>query len=136
VNRPFQSAFGRAAYPTTVEKAAALFHSLVTNHPFENGNKRTAVIAADVFLAANWYFLYLGQDAIYRLATKTAQHNAMGISARQMFFEIRDKFRHNSLRIRDIRGNRETDQFRERLQTERRNLRRGILSAIAAETSS
>jgi len=35
------------------EKAAALFHSLIANHPFENGNKRTAVIALELFLSAN-----------------------------------------------------------------------------------
>ena len=35
------------------EKAAALFHSLIANHPFGNGNKRTAVIALELFLSAN-----------------------------------------------------------------------------------
>jgi death-on-curing protein len=42
--RPMASAFGEDAYPTLLEKAAALFHSLVLNHPFVDGNKRTAVV--------------------------------------------------------------------------------------------
>ncbi|TAK63159.1 MAG: hypothetical protein EPO22_06795 [Dehalococcoidia bacterium] len=43
VGRAFQSAFGRPAYATDVDKAGALFHGLVCNHPFVDGNKRTAV---------------------------------------------------------------------------------------------
>ncbi|WP_170319448.1 type II toxin-antitoxin system death-on-curing family toxin [Polyangium spumosum] len=34
-------------------KPRALFHSLVKNHPFHNGNKRTALVALIVFLAKN-----------------------------------------------------------------------------------
>jgi len=44
--RPAASAFGEDAYPTLREKVAALFHSLVRNHPFTDGNKRTATLAA------------------------------------------------------------------------------------------
>ena len=45
--RPFHSAFGRDAYRTVFDKAAVLFHSLISNHPFYNGNKRTAALALD-----------------------------------------------------------------------------------------
>ncbi len=48
--RPDASAFGADAYPTLREKIAALFHSLVRNHPFTDGNKRTATVAA-LFMA-------------------------------------------------------------------------------------
>jgi len=37
--RPFQTVGQKDAYPTIFEKAAALFHSLINNHPFYNGNK-------------------------------------------------------------------------------------------------
>ncbi len=50
VARPAASAFGQDAYPTLNEKVAALFHSLARNHPFADGNKRTAAVAA-VFMA-------------------------------------------------------------------------------------
>jgi death-on-curing protein len=53
VGRPFQSAFGQDIYPTVIEKGVALFHSLVANHAFVDGNKRTAVTALDHFLLAN-----------------------------------------------------------------------------------
>ena len=55
VARPFHSAFGVDAYPTILDKAAAFFHSLNSNHPFHDGNKRTAIIALDDFLVANGY---------------------------------------------------------------------------------
>ncbi len=51
--RPQASAFGEDAYPTLTEKAAALMHSLVLNHAFVDGNKRTATIALLVFLRLN-----------------------------------------------------------------------------------
>lgn len=51
--RPQSSAFGADAYPTLDEKAAALLHSLARNHPFTDGNKRTAVVGALFLLAIN-----------------------------------------------------------------------------------
>ncbi len=40
-------------YRDVVEEAAAMFESLVQNHPFVDGNKRTAFAATDVFLRMN-----------------------------------------------------------------------------------
>jgi death on curing protein len=53
VGRPMQTVFGEDAYPTLVEKAAALLHSIVRNHPFADGNKRTGTIAALFMLWVN-----------------------------------------------------------------------------------
>jgi death-on-curing protein len=75
VNRPFQTALGKDIHRSVLDKAAALFHSLITNHPFANGNKRSAVIAVDMFLLANGYWLVLEPGEMYKLAKETAQHN-------------------------------------------------------------
>ena len=40
-------------YEDSVAQAAALFESLIQNHPFLDGNKRTALAAADVHLRMN-----------------------------------------------------------------------------------
>ena len=48
-------------YDDPIAEAAALFESLVQNHPFLDGNKRTAVAAADVHLRMNG--LELGGDS-------------------------------------------------------------------------
>jgi death-on-curing protein len=55
VYRPQQSAFGEDAYPTIMEKSAAIFESLGQNHAFQNANKRTAFMALVVFLSNNNY---------------------------------------------------------------------------------
>ena len=86
--RPFSSAFGRDAYPTLIDKSVALFHSLVSNHPFYNGNKRTAVIALDHFLAANSHVLLLSDSQMYVLAEMTATYKERGLSSDRAFAEI------------------------------------------------
>ncbi len=57
--RPMTSVFGELAYPTFLEQAAALMHSLARNHPLVDGNKRLAWAATRVF------FLMNGQDLSY-----------------------------------------------------------------------
>ncbi len=61
VARPQASAFGGDAYPDIVSKAAALLHSLVLNHPFVDGNKRTAVVAMLVFANLNGFQVHWDQ---------------------------------------------------------------------------
>lgn len=51
--RPMTALGGVEKYPSIESKAAALLHSLVKNHPFHNGNKRTALVATLVFLSKN-----------------------------------------------------------------------------------
>lgn len=42
-------------YPTIVEKATALSFSLIQNHPFLDGNKRTSHAAMETFLVLNGF---------------------------------------------------------------------------------
>ena len=42
-------------YTDLIEMAAALFESLMNNHPFVDGNKRVAFFSTDVFLRLNGY---------------------------------------------------------------------------------
>lgn len=42
-------------YPELTQMAAALFESLIKNHPFVDGNKRVAFFSTDVFLRLNGY---------------------------------------------------------------------------------
>jgi prophage maintenance system killer protein len=88
VGRPFQSAFGEDAYPTILHKAVAPFHSLNANHPFHDGNKRTAIIALDDFLVANGYIQDLNNTEIYELAMRTASYKERGVSHEGSLAEI------------------------------------------------
>ena len=78
--RPFHTVFQQDAYPTVLEKAAVLFHGLIANHAFHDGNKRTAVIALDAFLAANDYLLGLLPKDMYNLAIETASARANNVT--------------------------------------------------------
>lgn len=51
--QPRVSVGGQDAYPTLIDKAAALGYSLVRNHGFIDGNKRIAHAAMEVFLVMN-----------------------------------------------------------------------------------
>lgn len=63
--RPQASFAGVDLYPNLVEKAAALFHSLILNHPFIDGNKRVAFTATDVYLRLHGQRIVGAEDALY-----------------------------------------------------------------------
>src|SRR5579884_2252605 len=54
-------------YKDIIEEAAALLESIAINHPFLDGNKRTAFAACDVFLRINGYTIADKPDAMYAL---------------------------------------------------------------------
>jgi death-on-curing protein len=57
VSRPQAMFDGNELYPDIHTKAAALLESLINNHPFVDGNKRTGITAAAMFLQFNDYSL-------------------------------------------------------------------------------
>lgn len=60
-----QSSFGgKDLYRTIFEKAAAMFHSIIFDHPFVDGNKRTAVTVACDFLVVNGQIIEAGQEEL------------------------------------------------------------------------
>jgi death-on-curing protein len=64
-----QSAVGRLEsgyYADVIEEAAALFESLSQNHPFLDGNKRTAITATGVFLLLNGHRLLFDDVEAYK----------------------------------------------------------------------
>ncbi len=44
---------GHEMYPTIADKAATYLYHLIKNHPFNDGNKRTAYVVVFTFLEAN-----------------------------------------------------------------------------------
>lgn len=57
VARPQVSFGGQDLYTNIFDKAAALLQSLLKNHPFVDGNKRTALTSAGLFLKLNGWKL-------------------------------------------------------------------------------
>lgn len=62
VNQPQQEVFGEALYPTIHDKAAILAINLAKRHPFQNSNKRTALVAMLTFFMMNGYTTKFTQE--------------------------------------------------------------------------
>lgn len=73
VARPAASAFGEDAYPTLREKAAALLHSVARNHPFTDGNKRTAVVGTVFMFRINGQTVIWEQDDALAMILRVAE---------------------------------------------------------------
>ncbi|MER5962475.1 type II toxin-antitoxin system death-on-curing family toxin [Streptomyces sp. NPDC002057] len=83
VHRPSAAMFGEEAYPDLMGKAAALLQSLAVNHPFVDGNKRTAWLSCVTFLAMNGVQLRPDIDTAERLviAVATGETDEVGAIA-------------------------------------------------------
>lgn len=68
LNEPKQTFDGKDLYPTLHSKAAALMRSLIKNHAFHNGNKRTAVLSTVLFLEMNMFNVTAEESRLFRLA--------------------------------------------------------------------
>ena len=70
LQRPQSSFMGEDLYPTIFDKAAALMHSILLNHPFIDANKRTAIVSMAYFLHLNGYEIEMSQKELVELALK------------------------------------------------------------------
>jgi death on curing protein len=72
INRPFQTFDGHELYPTAVDKAAAIFESIISNHPFVDGNKRTAYVLMRLFLKESAIDISAAENDKYEFVVKAA----------------------------------------------------------------
>lgn len=80
---PFQTFGGTDIYPTLLQKAARLGFSLVSNHPFVDGNKRIGVHTMLVFLELNGVEINCTQDELVEVGLSLAS----GKMSADMLFE-------------------------------------------------
>ncbi len=66
-------------YRDVVQEAAALFESLVQNHPFIDGNKRVAFAAADVFLRMNGHVLEVDDADAYDFIVGSLERDELDV---------------------------------------------------------
>ncbi len=90
LGRPQATFDNRDLYPDLLSKTAALMDSLVRNHPFIDGNKRTAITASAIFLRMNGYRLKVGNEEMVRFTLACAQ-------SQLALFEMVDWFTHWSI---------------------------------------
>ena len=70
--QPFATFGGEDLYQTLFDKAAALLRSLVKNHPFIDGNKRTGIAATQILIEANDYIFKASISATEKYVRKIA----------------------------------------------------------------
>ena len=72
IARPFQTFDGKELYPSVFEKAASLIESILVNHPFIDGNKRTGYTLLRLFLLQNKIDINASQDNKYEFVIDVA----------------------------------------------------------------
>lgn len=76
VAMPQASFEGRYLHDSMAAMAGAYLYHICQAHAFHDGNKRTAVLAAVVFLDLNGYDLEVDDDAFEELVVSVATHKA------------------------------------------------------------
>jgi death on curing protein len=79
IARPFQTFAGLELLPSILEKAASIIESLLMNHPFIDGNKRTGYVVLRLFLINNGLDILASEDNRYEFV--------IGIAAGKLKFE-------------------------------------------------
>ena len=88
--RPLASVGGKNLYDTHFKRAAALAESLVLNHGFVDGNKRTAMYAMAAWLEREGYVIEAERGALRDLALAIASHE-LGIEQISAWLKQRSK---------------------------------------------
>lgn len=63
----FSTFDGKELYPAVADKAATMCFSIISNHPFFDGNKRTGILVMLVFLELNDSFISFSQEELISL---------------------------------------------------------------------
>lgn len=67
INRPFATFDQKELYPEPIEKTAAILESIVANHPFIDGNKRTGYVLARLLLLKSGLDIKATQEDKYEM---------------------------------------------------------------------
>ena len=87
VNTPFQTFMGNDLYPSLYDKAAQLCYGIANNHPFTDGNKRTALHSMYVYLIINGFDITATQQDIENMIIDVAAGNMTNVELTQWLRE-------------------------------------------------
>ncbi len=73
LNRPFQTFDGKELYPSAIDKYAAIFQSIVLNHPFLDGNKRIGYVLMRLLLSENGLDIEASDDEKYSFVIRVSR---------------------------------------------------------------
>ena len=80
VNAPFQTFMANDLYPSIYDKSAQLCYGIANNHPFTDGNKRTALHSMYVYLIINGLDITASQQDVENLIINVAAGNMTNIA--------------------------------------------------------
>lgn len=72
LSRPYQTFDSQELYTEPTQKAAAIFESIIINHPFVDGNKRTAYVALRLTLLQYNCDIEASEDSKYDFVIRAA----------------------------------------------------------------
>ncbi len=72
LNRPFQTFDGEDLYSSIYEKAAAVLQSIIINHPFIDGNKRTGFLLCETLLLEDKIEINAPEDDNYEFVIQVS----------------------------------------------------------------
>lgn len=80
--RPYQTFEDQDLYPTPEEKAAAVLESIISNHPFLDGNKRLGFVFMKLILLEAGLSISTAHDEVYNfiIQVATGDHNINSIT--------------------------------------------------------
>ncbi len=85
---------GQYLHVDLYEMASAYLYHIALNHPFVDGNKRAAAMAADVFLLMNGILVTAGQSTFEKMVLEVAQ-------GKMEKHEVAEFFRKNSKKVKN-----------------------------------
>lgn len=93
MQRPQTTVFGKDAYPTFPEKAAAFLFALLQNMPFRTGNRRVALASLLAFCEVNQRLIdgrVLDEKTFENVIKRAANYRHQGLAPENVFREIRE----------------------------------------------
>ena len=75
LNRPFQTFDNKELYPSIIDKASAIFESIIINHPFIDGNKRMAYAFMRILLNEEGFSLEAEENEKYNFVSEASKGN-------------------------------------------------------------
>lgn len=99
INQPFVQFARKDLYRGLVGKASILFYLMIKNHPFQNGNKRIAVMTLLHFLGKNNKWINMSSESLYDFAKNVAKSRPK--SKEKIVFYIQSMINNNIINLPD-----------------------------------
>ncbi len=84
---PYQTFYGEDLFPDVYDKATRYLFGFATNQVFIDGNKRTAVMTALVFLVVNGVELDVSNEELYKTSILVANKMITEENVKRFFIE-------------------------------------------------